>query len=123
MIKRMGLLSPLTVSLCILFVSVDGSKEASEVSSVISPEELSQFFTENEITAKGEGDRCKDHVLKFREKIAENGGPTTGVKSTVGLGSALIIFILVGTLAAGIAHAFQMVSAIYMGFVVILPKP
>ena len=112
--KRMELklLLLLTVSLCILFVSVDGSKDPSEVLNGERPEKLLEFFTENEITANGEGDRCKDHVLKFREKIAENGGPTTGVKSTVGLGSALIIFVLVGTLAAGIAHAFQMVSAI-----------
>ena len=102
------LLTLLAVSLCIHFVTVDGSKEASEVSR---GESLSEFFTENEITSNGKGGSCKDHVLKFRQKVAENGGPTAGVKSTVGLGSALIIFVLVGTLAAGIAHAFQMVSA------------
>ena len=33
-----------------------------------------------------------------------------GVEPTVGLGSALIIFLLVGVFAAGIAQAFQLVS-------------
>ena len=38
------------------------------------------------------------------------GKQTLGVEPTVGLGSALIIFLLVGVFAAGIAQAFQLVS-------------
>ena len=35
---------------------------------------------------------------------------TLGVEPTVGLGAALLIFIMVGVFAAGIAQGFQMVS-------------
>ena len=65
-----------------------------------------QMIIDGDVTKVG---KCSQKVLDFRKKKAEDGGPTLGVEPTVGLGAALIIFLMVGLFAAGIAQAFQMV--------------
>jgi len=85
------------------FEDFDGGKTK------ISPEELAKYFSEKQVVAGDDVDKCSDRVFEFRKRVQENGGPTVGVEPTVGLGAALLIFLLVGTFAAGIAQGFQMV--------------
>jgi len=76
---------------------------------VISPERIAQFYTETMVQSAGkEEQRCSENVFKARAKAKENGKrPSVGVKPTVGLGAALLIFLGVGIFAVGIAQAFQ----------------
>ena len=56
--------------------------------------------------------QCSERVLEYRKQYDEINGSrnkTFGVQPTVSLGSAMLIFILVGVIAAGIAQGFQMV--------------
>ena len=78
----------------------------------ISPERIAQFYTETMVQSAGkEEQRCSENVFKARAKAKENGKrPSVGVKPTVGLGAALLIFLGVGIFAVGIAQAFQNVS-------------
>jgi len=77
----------------------------------ISPERIAQFYTETLVQGAGkEEQRCSEAVFKAREKYSKHGKkPSLGVEPTVGLGSALLIFLGVGIFAVGIAQAFQMV--------------
>ena len=79
----------------------------------LTAEEINRFLTDERIV---DGDitdiqKCSDKVFEARKRVAANGGPTLGVEPTVGLGAALIIFLLVGIFAAGIAQAFQQVCS------------
>ena len=69
-------------------------------------EYVEKFYTENKIDGLGIDQKCAEEVLNFRK----NRTITIGVEPTVGLGAALLIFLLVGAFAAGIAQAFQMVN-------------
>jgi uncharacterized protein YneF (UPF0154 family) len=51
---------------------------------------------------------CSDTVYNTRVSYKE-AGQTTGVKSTIYLGSALLVFFLTGAFSAGVAAAFQAV--------------
>ena len=56
--------------------------------------------------------QCSERVLEYRmqyDEISGSKNKTFGVQPTVSLGSAMLIFILVGVIAAGIAQGFQMV--------------
>merc|ERR1711963_872373 len=75
----------------------------------ISREVLDRYFTTNQVKAGEDDQKCSERVFHFRKRVADGDGPTLGVKPTVSLGAALLIFLLVGTFAAGIAQAFQMV--------------
>ena len=75
----------------------------------ISPLEKAKYFSDKKIGVGADEEQCSERVYEFRKRVQENGGPTLGVEPTVGLGAALLIFLLVGTFAAGIAQAFQMV--------------
>lgn len=73
-------------------------------------EEISSFYTESKIVSAYETPSvCSAAVLHSREKIAENGGPRMGVKPSVGIGEALVIFLVVGILSMAIATAFHIV--------------
>jgi len=70
--------------------------------------EIQKYLSEDLIVGRDkEPEQCSKNVFEFREKM--KGKQTLGVEPTVGLGSALIIFLLVGVFAAGIAQAFQLV--------------
>jgi len=77
----------------------------------ISPERIAQFYTDTLVQSAGkEEKRCSDAVFKARERYTKHGKKRSlGVEPTVGLGSALLIFLGVGIFAVGIAQAFQMV--------------
>jgi len=85
------------------FEDFEGEKPA------ISQEVLDRYYTTNQVKAGEDDQKCSERVFEFRKRVADGDGPTLGVKPTVGLGAALLIFLLVGTFAAGIAQAFQMV--------------
>lgn len=55
------------------------------------------------------GESCDARVAAERLRIKTANSTTLGVIPTVSLGMAMLIFALVGTFAAGIAQAFQMV--------------
>jgi len=77
----------------------------------ISKETVAKFFTETMVQGVGkEEQRCSENVFKARRDAIKDGKkPSVGVKPTVGLGAALLIFLGVGIFAVGIAQAFQMV--------------
>ena len=78
-------------------------------STTLSPEYVARFYTENQIDGQHDNpQKCDQQVLNFRQKYNQS-TLTLGVKPTVGLGAALVIFLMVGVFAAGIAQAFQMV--------------
>merc|ERR1711988_1475552 len=57
-----------------------------------------------------EEQKCSERVFQSRQAAQADGKKLAlGVEPTVGLGPALIIFLLVGVFAAGIAQAFQLV--------------
>jgi len=92
----------------------DFTKEKSDSLSAV--EETSTgapYFTEYVIKSNKNGDqepqRCAQRVLDSRRLAKESNSIESGVKPTVGLGAALLIFLFVGVFAAGIAYAFQMV--------------
>ena len=81
----------------------------------LTTEKIDQYYTDTIITGNNEEEpqRCAERVINFRKRFHEKHGKmnkTLGVEPTVGLGAALLIFVLVGVFAAGIAQAFQMVS-------------
>jgi hypothetical protein len=77
----------------------------------ISPDRIAQFYTETLVqSANKEEQRCSESVFNARKEATANGKKLSlGVKPTVGLGAALLIFLGVGIFAVGIAQAFQMV--------------
>ena len=79
----------------------------------LTTEHIAKFYTENRIDGNENSEKCSDRVLEFRKRYQAGHGnmnKTLGVEPTVGLGAALLIFVMVGVFAAGIAQAFQMVS-------------
>ena len=84
----------------------------------ISPERISQYYTEKKIQGVGKKEeKCSERVFQSRQAAQADGKKLSlGVEPTVGLGSALLIFLGVGVFAAGIAQAFQMVSDCIAGY-------
>ena len=78
----------------------------------LSPEYINQFMTNNKIDGFGNQEKCAKQVLEFRQRFT-NETRTLGVEPTVGLGAALLIFLMVGAFAAGIAQAFQLVITVF----------
>ncbi len=69
-----------------------------------------RYFTDKKVQSGDlPSESCPQRVLDERERIRANASVTLGVVPTVGLGAAMLIFVLVGTFAAGIAQAFQLV--------------
>ena len=81
----------------------------------ISAERISQYYTDMKIQGVNkEMEKCAERVFQSRQAAKADGkNLSLGVEPTVGLGSALLIFLGVGVFAAGIAQAFQMVSELY----------
>ena len=77
-------------------------------------EYVQRFLTDHRIDGSENPQKCAEEVLKFRARKANE--TTLGVEPTVGLGAALLIFLLVGAFAAGIAQAFQMVCVYIIHF-------
>ena len=81
---------------------------------------LAEFFTDTVITDATDADdsvapKCADNVLRSREVVKLRGndsrpGWSLGVRPTVELGTALLIFAGVGVFAVVVAFLFQMVS-------------
>ena len=61
------------------------------------------------MAAGSEPQKCHQDVLARRQKAKDENKISVGVEPPVGMGPALLIFLLVGIFAAGIAQAFQMV--------------
>jgi len=102
-LAHLGLVLVLNASQCTArgdfedFVPVEGG---------VSPERVAEFYTETLVqSGLAEEQKCSEAVFKARARAT----PSLGVKPTVGLGAALLIFLGVGTFAVGIAQAFQMV--------------
>ena len=92
------------------FATADGNMADFSEHTTLTPEYISKFYTDNQIDGQHNNpQKCAQQVLNFRKKFNET-SRTLGVKPTVGLGAALLIFLLVGAFAAGIAQAFQLVS-------------
>ena len=83
-----------------------GVTDFTPTQSTLPQEYVDKFYTENKIDGLGLDQKCAEEVLNFRKNRTQ----TIGVEPTVGLGAALLIFLLVGAFAAGIAQAFQMVG-------------
>ena len=98
------------------FVTASGNMADFSESTTLSPEYVARFYTENQIDGQHDNpQKCDQQVLNFRQKYNQS-TLTLGVKPTVGLGAALVIFLMVGAFAAGIAQAFQMVSNSFIYF-------
>ena len=89
----------------VLVEASGGVTDFTPTQSTLPPEYVEKFYTENRIDGLGVDQKCAEEVLNFRKNRTQ----TIGVEPTVGLGAALLIFLLVGAFAAGIAQAFQMV--------------
>merc|ERR1719411_1454825 len=81
---------------------------STEATTTEETEYINRFLTDTMIDGSENPQKCAKEVLDFRKRFA-NGTQSIGVEPTVGLGAALLIFLLVGAFAAGIAQAFQMV--------------
>ena len=98
-LKAAALLAVLATTQCL----------ANDVSSSQSPAQASHsaYFTEMMVQSPSlEPTKCSDKVLEARKTATV----TQGVKPTVSLQAALLIFLGVGIFAVFIAQAFQMVS-------------
>ena len=98
-LKAAALLAVLATTQCL----------ANDVSSSQSPAQASHsaYFTEMMVQSPSlEPAKCSDKVLEARKTATV----TQGVKPTVSLQAALLIFLGVGIFAVFIAQAFQMVS-------------
>jgi len=75
----------------------------------LSQKYIDEFYTETKVvgSAYPQDEKCDKMVLDFRANMADK--KTLGVIPTVSLSAALLIFVLVGVFAVGIAQAFQMV--------------
>ena len=100
-----------TLALSLLALAhAHGNLEGAE-STTLDPETVAKYFTEQQILPEGHAPSgCPARVLEKRAELKAKGGITLGVVPTVSLSMAMLIFILVGVFAAGIAQAFQMVS-------------
>ena len=103
---------------CLMHSNFGWSAEASgdmadfSPTTTLSPEYINRFMTNNKIDGVGNQEKCAKQVLEFRQRFT-NETRTLGVEPTVGLGAALLIFLMVGAFAAGIAQAFQLVITIF----------
>ena len=101
-LKAAALLAVLATTQCL-------ANDDSPVSSSQSPAQVfhSAYFTEMMVQSPSlEPAKCSDKVLEARKTATV----TQGVKPTVSLQAALLIFLGVGIFAVFIAQAFQMVS-------------
>ena len=97
-LKAAALLAVLATTQCL--ANDDSSQSAAEVSH-------SAYFTEMMVQSPSlDPAKCSDKVLEARKTATV----TQGVKPTVSLQAALLIFLGVGIFAVFIAQAFQMVS-------------
>ena len=91
------------------FATASGDCPDSSEHPTLTPEYIAKFYTDTRIDGQHENaETCAKQVFNFRQKYNES-TRTLGVKPTVGFSAALIIFVMVGVFAAGIAQAFQMV--------------
>ena len=110
---------------CLMHSNFGWSAEASgdmadfSPTTTLSPEYINRFMTNNKIDGVGNQEKCAKQVLEFRQRFT-NETRTLGVEPTVGLGAALLIFLMVGAFAAGIAQAFQLVITIFQLGILIL---
>ena len=71
---------------------------------------IQKYYTKDTIVGQDKKQsECSAQVLDRRLPYQQSGNYSLGVTPTVGLGSALIIFLMVGVFAAIIAQAFQQV--------------
>ena len=94
-----------------MFAEAKGDLETPE-QTTLPTEYVERFLTDHRIDGSENPQKCAEEVLKFRARKANE--TTLGVEPTVGLGAALLIFLLVGAFAAGIAQAFQMVGIYFL---------
>merc|ERR1711988_1447342 len=90
-----------------------GHKKSEKVTK-LDEKTIQKYLTKNKILGKNQDgtrltEQCNQIVFDKRNELKDNKKVTLGVEPTVGLGPALIIFLLVGVFAAGIAQAFQLV--------------
>lgn len=73
--------------------------------------DIEKYYTTKKVVGRdvSTDEECSATVLEGRKRYQESGNYSLGVVPSVGLGSALIIFLFVGVFAAGIAQAFQQV--------------
>merc|ERR1711988_464375 len=73
--------------------------------------DIEKYYTTKKVVGRdvSTDEECSATVLEGRKRYQESGNYSLGVAPSVGLGSALIIFLFVGVFAAGIAQAFQQV--------------
>ena len=93
------------------FATASGDMADFSEHTTLTPEYIAKFYTDNKIDGTKNTQKCAQQVVNFRRRFNDT-TRTLGVKPTVGLGAALIIFLLVGVFAAGIAQAFQLVSTL-----------
>ena len=86
---------------------------STEATTTEETEYINRFLTDTRIDGSENPQKCAEEVLNFRKRFV-NGTQSIGVEPTVGLGAALLIFLLVGAFAAGIAQAFQMVRLLFI---------
>ena len=99
-LKAAALLAVLATTQCLANDDSSSSQSAAQVSH-------SAYFTEMMVQSPSlEPTKCSDKVLEARKTATV----TQGVKPTVSLQAALLIFLGVGIFAVFIAQAFQMVS-------------
>merc|ERR1712223_1334160 len=99
-LKAAALLAVLATTQCLANDDSPSSDSAAQVSH-------SAYFTEMMVQSPSlEPTKCSDKVLEARKTATV----TQGVKPTVSLQAALLIFLGVGIFAVFIAQAFQMVS-------------
>ena len=94
-----------------MFAEAKGDLETPE-QTTLPTEYVERFLTDHVIDGSENPQKCAEEVLKFRARKANE--TSLGVEPTVGLGAALLIFLLVGAFAAGIAQAFQMVGIYFL---------
>ena len=102
------------IGLCSLYLASNYSLASGDMgdfskATTLPDEYVKRFHTEFKIDGSENPEKCAEQVLNFRKRFT-NETQTLGVEPTVGLGAALLIFLLVGAFAAGIAQAFQMVN-------------
>ena len=99
-LKAAALLAVLATTQCLANDDSSSPQSAAQVSH-------SAYFTEMMVQSPSlEPTKCSDKVLEARKTATV----TQGVKPTVSLQAALLIFLGVGIFAVFIAQAFQMVS-------------
>ena len=76
----------------------------------LNSDDIQKYYTKDAIVGQDKKQsECSAEVLERRLPYQQSGNYSLGVAPTVGLGSALIIFLMVGVFAAMIAQAFQQV--------------